>query len=154
MTRISKSVTILIIIIVLIGFIGIFVLLKFNFGPGVQDFSKNLTGNYQVYRMSENNVFIAPKDVWSSEDAIIPEKVVRLNEYKNFIIAERQGLKRRSSEDSNDTYLIVDSNILDYWILDTKKKFVIEKLNKQQFEIKLDSLGIPGKTELINVYNY
>lgn len=31
------------------------------FGPGMQDFSKNLTGDYKLYRNSAHEIFVAPQ---------------------------------------------------------------------------------------------
>lgn len=123
------------------------------YGPGVQDFSKSLTGAYNLYRNSAHEVFIAPDNGWSDEDAIIPAKVIKVNAYEEFIIAERQGLKRRRPNDSLDTYEIPDKNIKDYWILNTEKNYVLKNLKSNDFKRKLDSLKIP-ETELIDIYEY
>src|SRR5690606_14701402 len=77
------------------------------FGPGVQDFSVELTDNYSVFRTSTHNIIITPNDGWNDEIAIIPSKVIKVNVYKDFIIAERQGLKNRLLN-SSDTYQIPD----------------------------------------------
>ena len=124
------------------------------FGPGVRDFSTELTANYSIFRSSAHEIMITPNDGWNDKIAIIPSKVLRVNVYKNFIIAERQGLKRRSPNDKSDTYKIPDENTKDYWILDTSKNFVIGNLKFNSFKKKLDSLKIPSNIELIDVNEY
>lgn len=150
-------------------FIGLFLLLlainsfrnsrlsifpSFGFGPGVQDFTKNLIGGYELLRNSAHEVFIAPADGWNSEVAIIPSKVLKVNTYKEFIIAERQGLKRRNPKDSLDGYEIPDEKVKDYWILNTDKNYVLKNLKITDLQKKLESLKIPIDIELIDVYKY
>ncbi|WP_396149829.1 DUF3997 domain-containing protein [Flavobacterium sp.] len=124
------------------------------FGPGVQDFSTDLTGNYAIFRNSAHEIKITPKDGWNDKTAIIPSKVLKVNVYENFIIAERQGLKKRSPNDSLDSYEIPDEKVRDYWILNTSKNYVIGNLKFNTFQKKLDSLSIPKDIKLIDVYSY
>ena len=143
---------------ILLLILGISFIIYFSknlpFGPGIHDFDKKLTGNYKLYRMSSNAIFIAPKDGWGDGIAIIPEKVIKINEYENYIIAERQELKRRSPNDTTDTYLIPDESRSNYWILDTENNYTFKNLNIHQLKIKLDSLEIPAQIKLIDVYKY
>ncbi|MGH1517748.1 DUF3997 domain-containing protein [Chryseobacterium sp. JK1] len=125
----------------------------FAFGPGVQDFSKSMTGGYVLVRNSAHEIFIAPSNGWNNETAIIPSMVIKVNVYNEFILAERQGLKRRS-KDRLDTYEIPDKDVKDFWILNTDKNHVIGSLNHQDFKRKLDSLHIPVAIELIDIYKY
>jgi len=124
------------------------------FGPGIQDFSTDLTGNYSIYRTSSHNITVTPNDGWNDKIAIIPSKVLRVNVYKDFIVAERQGLKMRSPNDSLDGYQIPDENVKDYWILNTSKNYVLGNLKFTAFQKKLDSLNIPNNIKLIDVYEY
>lgn len=123
------------------------------FGPGIQDFSVELTGNYSVFRTSAHNIIITPNDGWNDKIAIIPSKVIRVNVYKDFIVAERQGLKNRLLNNS-DSYKIQDEKVKDYWILNTSKNYVISNLNFVNFQKMLDSLNIPRDINLIDVYEY
>ena len=125
-----------------------------GFGPGIQDFSKNVTNGYVLHRNSAHEIFIAPSDGWNDEIAIIPSKVLKLNDYEDFIVAERQGLKKRSPNDSLDGYEIPDENVKDYWILDTENNRVLKNMTKLKYQRKLDSLKIPKNIELIDVYKY
>lgn len=127
---------------------------SFGFGPGIQDFTKSLTGRYNLYRNSSHMIFIAPEDGWSDEDAIIPSKVIKVNTYDEFIVAERQGLKMRNPNDSLDGYEIPDPDVMDYWILNTDKNYVLKNLSNYDFKKKLDSLKIPVNIKLIDVYEY
>ena len=124
------------------------------FGPGIQDYSTELTGNYFIFRTSAHNIIVAPNDGWNDKIAIIPSKVLKVNVYDNFIVAERQGLKRRSPNDSLDSYEIPDEKVIDYWILNTSKNYVIGNLEFATFQKKLDSLHIPLDIELVKVYEY
>lgn len=124
------------------------------FGPGMQDFSKNLTGDYKLYRNSAHEIFVAPADGWNSDIAIIPSKVINVNVYHEFIVAERLGLKRRNPDDSSDTYEIPDESVKDFWILNTDKNYVLSNLNKTDFKRKLDSLDVPTDIKLTDVYKY
>lgn len=150
---INKILVFLLVLVLIIGAISFFVFPRSAFGPGVYDFSKNITNGYVLNRMSSNTIFIAPSDGWNDKIATIPSMVLRLNDYEDFIIAGRQGLMR-SSEDSLDTYEIPNKNVKDYWILDTENNFVLKNLNFSDFQRKLDSLKIPRDVELIDVYKY
>lgn len=123
-------------------------------GPGLQDFSTDLINNYSINRTSPHNIMITPKDGWNNKIAIIPTKVLKVNIYNNFIIAERQGLKKRSPDDTQDNYEIPDEKIKDYWILNTAKNYVLGNLKFSTFQKKLDSLNIPKNIKLIDVYDY
>ena len=74
--------------------------------------------------------------------------------YNEFIVAERQGLKRRSSKDSLDTYEIPDENVKDFWILNTDKNEVWGRLSGDGLKRKLDSLHITATIELVDIYRY
>lgn len=128
--------------------------LPIAFGPGVQDFSRNLTGGYMLYRTSAHEIFVAPEDGWNSKTAIIPSKVIKVNVYNEFIIAERQALKRINPKDSLDTYEIPDENVKDFWILNTNKNYVLGNLKNNDFNRKLDSLHIPVTVKLVDIYKY
>ncbi|MGX5685410.1 DUF3997 domain-containing protein [Chryseobacterium cucumeris] len=125
----------------------------FPVGPGMQDFSKNLTGGYVLYKNSAHEIFAAPADGWDSEASTIPSKIIKINIYNEFIVAERQGLKRRNPVDSLDTYEIPDECVKDFWILNTDKNYVLGNLNRTDYKRKLDSLHIPA-IELVDVYKY
>lgn len=141
-----------ILILFLISFLMLFI--NSCFGPGIQDFSTDLIDNYSIFRTSSHNIMIAPNDGYNSKIAIIPTKVIRVNVYENFIIAERQGLKKQFPNDSLRSYEIPDEKVKDYWILNTKKNYVIGNLKFSSFKKKLDSLNIPTNIELIDVYEY
>jgi hypothetical protein len=128
--------------------------IAFGYGPGMQDFTKNITNGYVLYRNSKEDIFVAPNDGWNDEIEIIPSKVLKLNEYKDYIVAERQGLKRQNPNDEQDKYKISDEKVIDYWILDTENNIALKNLNKHEFKTKLESLKIPRNIGLIDVYEY
>lgn len=121
------------------------------FGPGIYDFTKNLTGGYQLYRNSSVDVFIAPAGGWNDETAVIPSKVLKVNTYKGFIIAEREVVRDSQFNSKLNSQEISDK---DFWILGTDKNLVLSNLNFDEYTKKLDSLGIPKNIELIDVYKY
>lgn len=125
-----------------------------KFDPGSQDFSKNLVNDYMLLRSSNHNVSIMPKSPYKSNTPIIPTKVLELNVYKDYVLAYRQGLKRRSSNNQNDLYMIPNPNEFDYWILDTKSPVIFKKMDELDFKRIKDSLKIPQSIKLINVYEY
>jgi hypothetical protein len=133
---------------------GLSIFPSFGFGPGVQDFTKNLTGGYELLRTSKHQISVVPSSGWNSEIAIIPSKVLKVNTYKEFIIAERQGLKKRNPKDSLDGYEIPNENVKDYWILNTDENYVLKNLKINDLQKKLESLKIPADIELIDVYKY
>jgi hypothetical protein len=153
MNRQLKSFLLLIVVSLAAVAVCYFFLFKMSsFGPGKQDFTKNLSGGYKLYRMSSNNIFIAPGDVWN-ESAIIPEKVVRLCEYKDYVIAERQLLSRLSTKDNLNSSPAADT-VSNYWILNTHEHTMIKNVSSEQLKNVLDSLGIPGNIKLADVYEY
>lgn len=138
------------VLVLIIGAISLFILPKYAFGPGIQDFSKNITNDYELVRSSSHNIIIVPDDGWNNEIAIIPSKVLRLNDYEDYIIAERQGLTGKSQYEIETP----DENVKDYWILDTENNWVLKNLNFSDFQRKLDSLKIPKDIELVDVSEY
>jgi len=139
-------------LILIIGIVFIFKFprIAFAYGPGMQDFTKNITNKYVLNRTSSSEVFITPHDGWNGEIAIIPSKVLRLNDYEDYIVAERQGLIK----ESQNGFEASDENVKDYWILDTENNWVLKNLKFSDFQKKLDSLKIPRNIELIDVYEY
>lgn len=123
-------------------------------GPGIQDFEKPLTDNYTLNRASSEDICISPKEGWSDDEEIIPLKVVKLNVFENYIIAQRL-----ESEDEKPYDNIYDNKTsakdrYDYWIIDSDKKQILKKLSYSQFLMKLYSLKIPRNIKLIDVYEY
>ncbi len=124
------------------------------YGPGVHDFKKSLTGGYVLQRTSSHIIFVAPEDGWNSEIEIIPSKVIRINKYNEFIIAERQGLKKRSPNDCLDSYEIPNEKIQDYWILDTDKNYAYKNLSFNEFCKMKKLLKIPNNVQLVDIYEF
>jgi len=63
-------------------------------------------------------------------------------------------LKKRNLKDSLDGVEIPDTDVKDYWILNTNKNYVLRNLDKDDFKRKLDSLKIPVNIKLIDVHKY
>jgi len=113
----------------------------FAIGPGHSDFSSPLVGGYSLYRTSAHSVWITPGG-YTDETPIIKEKVVECAVFGQFILAKRQGLKRRSPNDPKDTYEEPDPNVFDYWILDTSVPEVYGSFDIEGFEARKEQLGI------------
>ena len=70
------------------------------------------------------------------------------------MIAKRQGLKRRSPNNPNDTYEEPDPLVFDYWILDTRTPKVYGPLTVEQFTAKITELNVPSSLRLKDVYSF
>lgn len=123
-------------------------------GPGVQDFDAVLLGSYKLNRTSAHQVYISQNGALDPTVPSIPKKVLECGVHAPFILGKRQGLKPRSLS-AHDTYETPDTDILDYWILDTRgqgKVFgpsTLAEFNSQRVE-----LGIPASVTMRDVYSY
>jgi uncharacterized protein DUF3997 len=124
-----------------------------NFGPGSQDFSVKIARNYYIHRTSAHQIMIAPEG-WNDSIPTIPTKVIECDTDKRFIIAKRQGLKRRSPGNPNDTYEEPDPKVFDYWILDTAVPKVYGPLKVEEFNAKRKELSVPAALSLKDVYTF
>lgn len=123
-------------------------------GPGAADFSTNLAGDYFLQRSSAHEVHITPSSGWSPETPIIPTKVIECAVDRHFVLAKRQGLKRRSPNNPADTYEEPDPYVFDYWILDTNAPRVFGPLDIEQFNRMKHEFGISESTVLKDVYSF
>jgi hypothetical protein len=131
-----------------------YMLLLFSrgFGPGIEDFSAKLAGEYWLNRNSAHEIFISP-EVWSSATPVIPSKVIECAVDGNLILVKRQGLRRRNSG-PNDTYEEPAPGVFDYWILDTQTPKVFGPMSLAQFNAKRRELGVPDTVALKDVYRF
>ncbi|WP_159778007.1 DUF3997 domain-containing protein [Flavobacterium sp. 9AF] len=123
-------------------------------GPGTQDFQKSLTNNYNLNKSSSANIIISPKEGYINEEEIIPTKVVGVNVYENYIIAQRLVLENEKLNGNISNNKIAKKNSYDFWIIDSEKKQILKKLSYSQFLIKCDSLKIPRSINLVDIYTY
>jgi len=124
-------------------------------GPGPSDFFATLAGRYTLNRTSAHQVYISLGGALGDEVPKIPSKVVECAVHRDLILAKRQGLKRRSPNDPNDTYEEPDPAVFDYWILDTTGDGkVFGPLTIEQFGAKQRDLGIIELVALKDVYSY
>ena len=96
---------------------------------------------------------IAP-EAWNDSIPTIPTKVIECDADKRFIIAKRQGLKRRSPNNPNDTYEEPDTRVVDYWILDTSAPKVFGPLTLNEFNDQRKVLAVPSSLVLKDVYSF
>lgn len=127
--------------------------IDFAIGPGHSDFSAPLVGDYLLFRYSGTSVSISPANS-TNDTPIIPENVIECAVYEDFILAHRQGLKRRSQNDPNDTYEVPDPDLFDYWILNTSIPEVYGPFDFESFELKMAQMGIPKSTKLKPVNSF
>lgn len=124
-------------------------------GPGIDDFSADLLDSYTLNRTSAHQVYIAWQGCVDDSLPRIPTKVLECAVHAPFILGKRQGLMRRSNYGPNDAYEIPDPNVLDYWILDTRKPGnAFGPMNFEDFVAKRKSLDIPESVTLRDVYTY
>lgn len=132
------------------------------FGPGAADYSYRVAGEYQLIRSSGHQISVRPlfgettqygggtKTVYT--DAI-PPKVVKIAWDDRFVIAEQQGLKRRSPNDPNDTYE-EPANVFFFWILDAKIKRSYGPFDEATFVAKKKELGVPESLKMQDPRSY
>ncbi|OGV64698.1 MAG: hypothetical protein A2283_15870 [Lentisphaerae bacterium RIFOXYA12_FULL_48_11] len=117
-------------------------------GPGSSDFRTVLAGTYAINRTSPQDITI------SGGRSRIADIVVECNTDGRFIIAKRQGLRRRSPNDPKDTFEEPDPNLFDYWILDTVSEILVGPLSLDEFKTKRTELGIQTSLELKDVESF
>jgi len=122
-------------------------------GPGQDDFSVKLAGDYSLDRTSAHEITIAP-EVWNDSIPTIPSKVIECATDGRFIIAKRQGLKRRNLN-PKDTYKEPDPGVFDYWILDTNDPAsALGPLSKADFDAKRKGLKIADTLTMKDIYSF
>lgn len=122
-------------------------------GPGLSDFSAHLAGDYSIHRNNALDIAISPNS-YDTSTPVIPSLVVECATDGRFIIAKRNGLKRRSPNDPKDTFEDRDPDVVDYWILDSKQPHVDGPLTEEDFIRLRRSLGIDESIVLRNVYTF
>lgn len=123
-------------------------------GPGTSDFHAPACGGYSIWRTSAHQISVVPDDGWTASTPIIPTKVIECDFDDRFVIAKRQGLKRRSPGDPNDTYEEPDPSVFDFWILDTSAPKVFGPLSEAEFNRMRTELRVPTKLRLKDVYEF
>lgn len=127
---------------------------KIMMGPGMSDFEAPACGGYSIWRTSAHEISVVPKDGWNASTPIIPTKVIECDFDNRFVIAKRQGLKRRSPNDPNDTYEEPDSSVFDFWILDTSLPKVFGPLSGSEFNRLRLEMKVPTTLRLKDVYHF
>lgn len=123
-------------------------------GPGNQDYSGHLAGDYWLHRTSPYQIIIASEGGRSEGNPIIPTIVTQCATDGRYILAERHGLKRRSPGNPADTYEVEDPSQVDYWILDVESRKLHGPLDQQQFGMTRASLSINPALELRGAYEF
>ncbi len=130
------------------------VYLPLGLGPGVQDFEVVLLGSYTLNRTSAHQVYISANGALDPTIPGIPKKVLECGVHAPFILGKRQALKPRSLS-AQDIYEAPDSEVIDYWIVDTRgsgKAF--GPLTLDEFNSRRKELAIPDSVTMRDVYTY
>ena len=124
-------------------------------GPGSADFGAELIGDYELWRSSSLHVTITPKGIVSQSSPMVPPKVLECGFDDRFILAKRQGVKRRNPDDPQDTFEIPDESVVDYWIIDTKKPpKAYGPLSEAEFASRRLKLGVSSSISLKSIDAY
>ena len=120
------------------------------FGTGINTNGYKIGKDYQLYRTSNHIVGIAPIGGWSSDEEIIPAKVVEIAWNDEYIIAKQYDLK---DENDYNGYKIPDETKENYWILNMEERKRIGPLSKEEFSDKLFELELSGlKLKDVEIY--
>jgi hypothetical protein len=120
-------------------------------GPGVTDFSYDVSNNYELTQNNPLDVYVLPKDGYEKESEIIPPKVVKIAWNDRFVIAKQQVIKEPKKSENG---IGKPTNAFNYWILDTKIRQRYGPFNKKTFDKKLKVFGIPNSLKLQDVESY
>jgi PBP1b-binding outer membrane lipoprotein LpoB len=120
-------------------------------GPGVTDFSYDVSNNYELTQNNPIDVYVLPKDGYEKESEIIPPKVVKIAWNDRFVIAKQQVIKEPKKSENG---IGKPTNAFNYWILDTKIRQRYGPFNKKTFDKKLKEFGIPNSLKLQDVESY
>jgi hypothetical protein len=110
-------------------------------GPGVEDYSFDVAQGYRLSRSSAHTIQVVPKDGWSSDNEIIPKKVVEIAWNNQYVIAKQLGMEKRNLN-PNDSYELPNPSMVYYWVLDTEQRKRFGPFSKEEFENKLNELGL------------
>jgi len=140
-TRIILGGCILLFIIVCGSLGGYYFLIAVS--PGQFDYDYDVgNGSYTLHRSNAHSITITPKEGYTKETEIIPEKVVEIAWNNQYVIAKQYGMKRAYPDNPNNIYKIPDESIVNYWILDTENKERYGPYTYEEFLIKLQEFNI------------
>lgn len=106
--------------------------------PLVADYDVQLTADYRLIRLNEDDVEVARVD--KELHLCIPAKVVQIGWESNMIVAKQQHLKNRNSF-PGDTFPVPAPGEFSYWIIDVKATNCSGPLTEMEYNEKLQSLG-------------
>ena len=133
---IAVAVTVSVILLILYGLHCLLAsfFCDWGFGPGVHDFSANLTGGYVLHHTSGVNILIN-----GPSGAGIPPTVEQLAYDSNFILAKQQQLQPRFENDARGAPIPGKFN---YWIVDVNHSKQFGPLDESQFVAKRKELKV------------
>jgi hypothetical protein len=123
-----------------------------GFGPGVLDYSYDLSGGYRVFRSSSHQITVVPQP-GPHEGTLptIPPEVVEIAWDDSFILAKQQALKPRARDDA---YELPVPDHFRYWILVLKRPIALGPLSEGEFQAKRLELGIDHRLQLREVGSF
>ena len=123
------------------------------YGPGVSDFSAELSNDYFIHHTSAHQIVVAPIS-FNDETPIIPTRVIEVGYDQNFIVAKQQLLERLNPDTPNDGLLAPIPDAFQYWILDFQAEKFHGPLTLEDYRSKRTTLGVPETIQLSSVYDY
>lgn len=131
-------------IIILLGIILGLLVFAFIIGvsPGQYDYSYDIVNDFELIRSSAHEIRIIPKTGYTTENEIIPAKVIEIAWNNRYVIAKQHGMKRAYPEEADNTYEIPDETVVNYWILDTENKERHGPFSYEEFLIKLQEFNL------------
>ena len=121
------------------------------FGPGMSDYEFSAGCGYKVFRSSKHNIKIIPASGDHSDGPVIGAKVVQYASDDRYVLAKQVGLKRKYPENVNNTYMIPDESVQNYYILDAREKKLYGPYSLDEFNQKRTEFGISPKLKFKNV---
>ncbi|MCD5324629.1 MULTISPECIES: DUF3997 domain-containing protein [Pontibacillus] len=123
---------------------------ELKFGPGMQDFDRELPNDFRLFKASAHEMMIVPKEGTFEENNTIPSKVIKLGWNKNYIIAVQHPLKE--NPEKNNGVEIPDKKVENYWIIKPSKE-IVGPLSKKEFTRYKDKFEL-GDLELKKISEY
>lgn len=120
-------------------------------GPGISDYAYDVGTDYELVRSSAHQISIRPQDGNNVTWPKIEPKVVEIAWNERYVAAKQLGLKRRSE---NDSYMIPDESITNYWILDTIEHVLYGEYDLSAFNQKMEELGLSNTLILKDVNSF
>ncbi len=125
-----------------------------GFGPGMADYTYDVSGGYHVVRSSAHQITVVPVKGWMDQTPIIPPKVVEIAWDETFVLAKQQHLRRAFPNNSRNAYEEPAPGQFSYWILNVKEPKVFGPLEEATFRANRIELRVPESLKLQGVESF